>query len=81
MDITANEIKIKGVSCIGAALKESPEAFIEVRGKRKYIVLPVEEYDNYREYQLEKALQEAEQDIEHKRYTTSIDEHLQGITA
>ncbi|MDI1231247.1 MAG: hypothetical protein PSU93_08875 [Methylobacter sp.] len=61
--ITANDLKRSGVSSIERAMTDSDEhqVLIDVRGKTKYIVLDIEEFNHYREYQLEKAIHEAEE--------------------
>ncbi len=61
--ITANDLKRSGVSSIERAMTDSDEhqVLIDVRGKTKYIVLDIEEFNHYREYQLEKAIYEAEE--------------------
>jgi len=60
--MTANELKRNGVTGIDRAMLESDEqqVLIDVRGKTRYIILGIEAFDQYREYQLDKAIQEAE---------------------
>jgi prevent-host-death family protein len=53
--ITANELKTKGVSAIEEVTASNNEAIITVRGKNKYVVLSIEEYNQLREYELEAA--------------------------
>jgi len=61
--ITANELKRNGVSGIERAMLESDDSqvFVDVRGKAKYVILAVDEFNLFREYQLDKAIAEAEQ--------------------
>ncbi len=61
--ITANDLKRNGIAGIERAMIESEEhqVFVDVRGKAKYIILGVDEYNLFREYQLDKAIEEAEQ--------------------
>ena len=61
--VTANDLKTKGVSIIDKITSESGEAIITVRGKNKYVVLSLEEYNQLREYELEAAIKESEEDI------------------
>jgi prevent-host-death family protein len=78
--IAANEIKTKGVSSIEEALRGHSEAMITVRGKEKYVVMRVEDYQNLREAELDAALWESRQDVENKAYKTqSIAEHIQEL--
>ena len=38
-NITANELKTKGISAIESQLKQYPEAIISVRGKQRFVVM------------------------------------------
>jgi|GEM_PF-131901 len=60
--ITANDLKRNGVSGIERAMLESEDSqvFVDVRGKAKYVILAVEAFNLFREYQLDKAIAEAE---------------------
>jgi hypothetical protein len=79
--ITANELKINGVGALSNALKDEPETIISVRGKPSYIVMSIETYNRYREYELEAALTESQSDISNgKFYESSVDEHIKRIT-
>ena len=78
--ITANEIKTKGVSVFKKATSNNNEAFISVRGKNKYVVMSIEEYNHLRECELEVALLESRQDLEKgKFFSESVDKHLERI--
>lgn len=51
-------------------------------GKNKYVVLSIEEYSQLREYELEAAIKESEEDIKNGRiYDESIDDHMKRITS
>ncbi len=79
-NITANELKVKGVSILEQMTSDQNEAIITVRGKSKYVVLTIEEYNYLRDCELEAALVESKKDIkEGKFYSDSIDEHLKRI--
>lgn len=60
--LTANELKRGGVSGIERAMLDSNDhqVMIDVRGKTKYVVLDVEQYNLFREYELDKAIAEAQ---------------------
>lgn len=78
--ITANELKTRGVTIIDEVTSHNNEAIITVRGKNRYVVLSIEEYNQLREYELEAAIKEAQEDIENGRiYEESIDEHIKRI--
>ncbi len=78
--ITANELKTKGVSIIDEMIEEQAGVVITVRGKEKYVVLLMEEYNQLREYELDAAIKESKNEIENgKYYDGSIDEHLKRV--
>lgn len=78
--ITANDLKIKGISAIDAIIKENNGAVITVRGVEKYVILPIEEYNQLREMELEYAIQKAKKEIEAGHYyADSISEHLKRV--
>ncbi len=78
--ITANEIKTKGISVLDEISKEDEEAVITVRGKQKYVVIPIEKYNRVREYELQAAVDEAKRDIEEGKHYTGIKEHLKRVS-
>ena len=80
--ITANQLKTKGVSSIDRALEESREVIISVRGKPRYVVMEIEEYDRLRESEIEAAWYQARMDIERGQFTEeTADEHIARIRA
>ncbi len=79
-NITANELKVKGVTILEQMTSDQNEAIITVRGKSKYVVLTIEEYNYLRECELEAALVESKKDIKEGNFhSDSIDEHLKRI--
>jgi len=82
MNITAQQLKVRGVTALREAFKEVSSVFIQVRGKPEFFVLPAERYNEWREYELKKALEEVHADIAAGRFKTySVDEHLADIKA
>ena len=78
--ITANDLKVKGVSCLEESLHNEPEAVITVRGKEQYVVMKMEQYNYLREMELEAALYETQQDIAEGRFSNeSIEKHIEDI--
>lgn len=78
--ITANELKTKGIAAINKILAVASEAIITVRGKSKFVVLPIEKYNKLREYELEAALEETKKELREGKYTEeSVEEHLKRI--
>ena len=79
--ITANELKTKGVSALEEITNQDSEAIITVRGKKKFVVLSIEEYNYLREYELEAAINESLKDIKAGRvFDESIDDHMKRIS-
>ena len=79
-NITANELKVKGISILDKITSEQNEAIITVRGKNKYVVMTMEEYNYLRECELEAALIESQKDISEGRYNVdSVEDHLKRI--
>lgn len=78
--ITANELKTKGISAINKILSVASEAIITVRGKGKFVVLPIDKYNQLREYELEAALKETKQELEEGKFVEeSIEEHIKSL--
>lgn len=79
--ITANDLKVKGISAFESIVEENKGVVITVRGIEKYVVLSIEEYNQLREFELEAAIQESMKEIEDgKFYTGSIEQHIQRVT-
>ncbi len=66
--ISANELKTRGVSAIEAALARDPEAVISVRGKDRFVVMAIEQFQYLRECELEAALVETRADLDAGRF-------------
>ncbi len=78
--ITANELKTKGVSVVEDALRSNDEAVITVRGKEAYVIIDINKYSKFREYELEIALQETRADIAEGRVVReSVDDHMKRV--
>ena len=79
-EITANDLKVKGITAIEDITGSGYEAVITVRGKQKYVVMTVEEYNKLREYELAGAIIEARNDIKSGKFKKdSIQEHMKRI--
>jgi len=80
MIITANELKTKGVKAIDQKLKNNDELLVTVRGKPKYVVMTVKEYDRMREAELDLAFFQVNKDIEEGKYREeTAEEHLKRL--
>ncbi|MFT4926959.1 MAG: hypothetical protein ACI8WB_003059 [Phenylobacterium sp.] len=87
ISLTANALKRGGVSALKSAMQKDNEhqVAIDVRGKPEYVVLDIEQYNVFREYELDKAIKEAETDYANGHYDVVDDfdklaEELQQVT-
>ncbi len=79
--ITANDLKTKGITILDKETEDGIEVIVTVRGKNKYVVLPIEKYNHLRECELEAALLEAKRDVKEGKFTReSVDKHIKRIT-
>ena len=67
-NLTANDLKTKGIAAIEAVLADRPEAIVSVRGKDRFVVMDIAQYHYLRECELEAALVETRADVEAGRY-------------
>ncbi len=78
--IPANDLKIKGIKAIEEALLTQPEASVSVRGQVKYVVMSNDQYQHFRECELEAALAESRADLEAGRFVKeTVLQHIQRI--
>jgi len=61
--ISANDLKTKGVAAIEATLATHSEAIVSVRGKDRFVVMEIAQYNYLRECELEAALAETRADV------------------
>ncbi|MHB8765284.1 MAG: type II toxin-antitoxin system Phd/YefM family antitoxin [Deferrisomatales bacterium] len=61
--ISANELKTRGIAAIESALAGEREATISVRGKNRYVVMPLEQFHYLRECELEAALAQTRSEL------------------
>ena len=78
-EITANEIKTRGISAIDEIWGDEDDAVITVNGKKKYVIFPIDKYNKIRELELELAVIESRKDIADGRYHTGIQEHIKSV--
>ena len=79
--ITANELKTKGVAALDKATGSGDEAIISVRGRNRFVVLPIEQYNYLRDCELEAALREAKDDLaKGKVKKETVEKHIKRIT-
>lgn len=65
--LSANELKVRGISAIEGVLAEQPEAVISVRGKERFVVMEMAHYHYLRECELEAALLQSRADLQSGR--------------
>lgn len=67
-NLTANDLKTRGITAIEAVLADSPEAIVSVRGKDRFVVMDIAQYHYLRECELEAALAETHADVAAGRF-------------
>lgn len=80
--LTANDLKVRGISAIETALTDQPEAIISVRGKDRFVVMEISQYHYLRECELEAALAQSQADLRAGRAVQeSASEHMARLEA
>ena len=80
--ISANELKTRGIAAIEQALATEQEAIVSVRGKDRFVILDMAQYQRLRECELEVALAEARSDVAAVRVVRESPEaHLARLDA
>lgn len=78
--LTANDLKTRGISAIDEMVSNNDGVVITVRGIEKYVILPIGEYNQLREFELDAAIQESMQDITSGRsYSGTVEDHLKRM--
>ena len=79
--ITANQLKTKGVSIIERELDSKNELVITVRGKEKFVVMNMDQYNYLRECELDAVLHEAKADYQKEHFVIeSVEKHIERVT-
>ncbi len=80
--LTANDLKTRGVAAIESLLATQPEAMISVRGKERFVVMDVAHYHYLRECELDAALAQTQADLAAGRFVAeSAEAHVARLTA
>ena len=78
--LTANDLKVRGVAAIEDVLAGQTEATISVRGKDRFVVMDMAQYHYLRECELEAALAQSRADLAAGRAVKeSAAEHMQRM--
>ncbi len=80
--ISANDLKTKGISAIELALSDAAEVIVSVRGKDRFVVMEVAQYEYLRGCELDAALAETRADLAAGRVVQeSPQAHLERLDA
>jgi hypothetical protein len=80
--ISANDLKTKGIAAIELALSDAPEAIVSVRGKDRFVVMEVAQYEYLRGCELDAALAQTRADLAAGRVVQeSPQAHLDRLNA
>ena len=80
--INANELKKRGVSAIESALLHDSDVAISVRGQTRFVVVNLDYFQQLREYELEKAVRDAKEDLAVGRFVVeTAAQHKERIMA
>jgi len=78
--LTANDLKVRGVAAIEEVLTGQTEATISVRGKDRFVVMDVAQYHYLRECELDAALAQSRADVAAGRTVTeTAAEHMKRM--
>lgn len=78
--LTANDLKVRGVAAIEDVLAGQTEATISVRGKDRFVVMDMAQYHYLRECELEAALAQSRADVTSGHAVTeTAAEHMQRL--
>ena len=61
--LTANDLKVRGIAAIEEVLTHQTEATISVRGKERFVVMDMAQYHHLRECELDAALAQSRADL------------------
>lgn len=79
-NLTANDLKTKGIAAIEAVLADRSEAIVSVRGKDRFVVMDIAQYHYLRECELDAALAETHADVAAGRFVKELAEaHVKRV--
>ena len=80
--LTANDLKTRGVAAIESLLATQPETMISVRGRERFVVMDVARYHYLRECELDAALAQSQADVAAGRFVVeSAAAHMARLDA
>jgi len=79
--VSVGELKKKGITLLDDAIGDQEGAIITVRGRSKYVIMDMNTYNRFREYELEAALIETRKDLAEGHFLEeSVEDHIHRIT-
>ena len=66
--VTANDLKTRGIAAIEESLANGTEALVSVRGKDRFVVMEVAQYNYLRECELDAAVAQSRADVAAGRF-------------
>ena len=80
--LTANDLKTRGIAAIEESLAQQPEAMISVRGRNRFVVMELAQYQYLRECELEAALAQTKAEVAAGQYVIeSAEAHVARMQA
>lgn len=77
---TESDLKKRGISILDDIIEKQGGAIITVRGKNKYVVIDMNAYNQFKEYELEAALTETKRDLAEGNFVEgSVEDHIRRI--
>ena len=78
------DIRNRGIKAVDEEIASNGMATLTYRGKPKYVIFKIDEYERFKEMELELAYKEAMQEIENGNYksvksTQELDKHVQEL--
>lgn len=78
--VTAQELKIRGMSALNERAEKFTETFITIHGEKSFAVLTMDQYSYLRECELEAALKESETDLANGKFVVeTVEEHIKDL--
>ncbi len=78
------DIRNRGIKAVDEEVEKSGMATLTYRGKPKYVIFKIDEYERFKELEIELAYKEAIEDIKNGNYkavksTQELDKHIEDL--
>lgn len=78
--ITVQEFKTGGEKSLQKKMKQFPDVFMTVRGEKKYVIMPIAEYDLLKNFELDHAISTTQEELKTKKYKVmTLKEHINDL--